>query len=113
MTPLVAVKELRYAGRPVREGEHFDASEKDAKLLVAIGKATYGEVANNTDLPKRVTSAQPDPQEPSVPLDRSQSYQTRHLEAGPTGEEASPPSSRRGRRPKAQESSGSEDEAGS
>lgn len=36
---LVAAKELRYAGRSLKAGESFEASEKDAKVLKAIGKA--------------------------------------------------------------------------
>jgi len=39
MPIITAVRELRYAGRTIVPGEAFDASEKDAKLLVAIGKA--------------------------------------------------------------------------
>lgn len=39
MPIITAVRELRYAGRTIVPGESFDASEKDAKLLVAIGKA--------------------------------------------------------------------------
>jgi hypothetical protein len=36
----VIVPELRYGGKELREGDEFEASEKDGKLLVAIKKAT-------------------------------------------------------------------------
>ncbi|WP_313666106.1 hypothetical protein [Shinella sp.] len=36
---LIAKKSLRYAGRSLVEGDKFEASAKDARLLKAIGKA--------------------------------------------------------------------------
>lgn len=36
---LTAKRELRYAGRQVRAGEEFEASEKDAKILMVINRA--------------------------------------------------------------------------
>lgn len=35
---VTAVKEIRYAGQNHKPDEHFEASDKDAKLLIAIGK---------------------------------------------------------------------------
>lgn len=35
---LIALKEFRYAGRLVRPGDPFMATERDAKLLLLIGK---------------------------------------------------------------------------
>lgn len=32
---------LPYDGKQLRAGEHFEASERDAKILVATRKATY------------------------------------------------------------------------
>lgn len=53
MVALKVTKELRYAGSQKLPGEIFEASEKDAKILVAIGKAERAEVApaNPTNLP--------------------------------------------------------------
>lgn len=39
MPMIYAKRELRYAGRTVVAGEGFEASDRDAKLLVAVGKA--------------------------------------------------------------------------
>lgn len=36
---LTAKKELRYAGRQVLAGKEFEATEKDAKILIAINRA--------------------------------------------------------------------------
>jgi len=40
MPKLVATKELFYAGKTRNVGDEFDASDKDAKILKAIGKAS-------------------------------------------------------------------------
>lgn len=118
MPALIATKELRYGDRTVHPGEPFDASEKDARLLKAIGKAKDGEPVNKTDLPKATMPSPADPelgddkeQEPPAPLERGASYQTRHMEAdtGLTGEEKPSPSSRRGRPQKGRKSERSED----
>ncbi|MGK8471198.1 hypothetical protein ACRS34_09655 [Stutzerimonas stutzeri] len=37
---LTAKKELRYAGRQVLAGKEFEATEKDAKILIAINRAS-------------------------------------------------------------------------
>lgn len=36
---LIAKKELRYAGRDLKEGDEFEASARDGKILKAIRKA--------------------------------------------------------------------------
>jgi hypothetical protein len=119
MPKLTALKEVRYAGKTIHAGQSFDASEKDARVLTAIGKVSGAEPANKTDLPKVTTTkaaaSAPEPEgEQADPLERSTKYQTRHMEAdqaGLTGEAASQQSSRRGRRRKDQESTSSEDDA--
>jgi len=45
MPNLIAVREVRYAGRNVFPGEAFEASDKEAKLLVAIGKAKPADIS--------------------------------------------------------------------
>lgn len=40
MVQIIATREIRYAGKRVLPGERFDASEKDAKIYVAIKRAT-------------------------------------------------------------------------
>lgn len=111
MPELKALRELRYGGKTIFPGEGFEASEKEAKLLKAIGKATDGEVANKTDLPKAATAPEPAPEPDPVPLQDAGHYQRRDMRAedGQTGEETSPASSRRGRRRKAQTSDDSEE----
>jgi hypothetical protein len=39
MTALIATRTVRYGRTEYKEGEPFEASEKDAKLLIAIKKA--------------------------------------------------------------------------
>lgn len=43
MPKLVATKGLRYATRRLLPNDEFVASNRDARLLVAIGKARYGD----------------------------------------------------------------------
>ncbi|MBK3872143.1 hypothetical protein GFL01_10150 [Pseudomonas stutzeri] len=38
---MTAKKELRYAGRQVLAGKEFEATEKDAKILIAINRASW------------------------------------------------------------------------
>lgn len=48
MALLTAKKALRYAGRSLLAGDEFEATGKDARLLIAIGKAVAaGEVTKN------------------------------------------------------------------
>ena len=43
---MIAVKAMRYAGRDLMPGDEFEPhSDRDARLLRAIGKAKDGEVA--------------------------------------------------------------------
>lgn len=51
MVAIIAAREVRYAGKTYRPGETFEATEKDAKLLVAIKKATTGAPGSAVDLP--------------------------------------------------------------
>lgn len=46
---LIAVKAFPYAGRRLRAEEAFSASESDARVLVAIGKARYKTRAMRAD----------------------------------------------------------------
>jgi hypothetical protein len=108
---MVALKRVKYphgpTGKEYTSGESFTAlSERDAKGLYISGKARYGAASNKTDLPKpaKVEEA---PVEPEAPL--HQFYQTRHMEAGPIGEEQPSPSSRPGRRPRKRNSDDSEE----
>lgn len=39
MPQLIAKKSLRYAGQSLEVGDKFEASEKDARLLKAVGRA--------------------------------------------------------------------------
>lgn len=40
-TQLIAIKSFSYAGRALAAGREFEAKGRDARLLVAIGKASY------------------------------------------------------------------------
>ncbi len=64
MPKIVAVKEVRYAGVSHLPGAEFEASDKDARLLVAIGKAALTRAPNKTDLPEPAEVA-----EEPAPLD--------------------------------------------
>lgn len=61
MPVIVATKELRYAGKTMLANASFEASEKDAKLLVQIGKARISNAPRpkSVDLPKEVMSRAP------------------------------------------------------
>ena len=53
-TPLVATKALRYGTRRLQAEDPFTAGRRDARLLVAIGKARYATTAATSaddDLP--------------------------------------------------------------
>ena len=39
MPDLVATKTMKYAGRRLQVGESFEASKRDARALIAVGKA--------------------------------------------------------------------------
>ena len=110
MPQLTATRELRYGGKTLLEGDSFEATDKDARTLIAIKKAEAAGSSpkNKTDLPKEVMKPakvekveEEAPSEPVVPLS-TQNYMRRDMRAtdGPTGEETSVPSSRRGRQPR-------------
>lgn len=116
--PIVATQRVPYGKKRYEVGEEIPASPKDAKLLVAIGKAREADQASVTDLPKRAapeavsapeaveeTAVEPVAEvetkeaEPEAPV-RPQTYATRHMEAGQTGEAKPSRSSRPARRQK-------------
>jgi hypothetical protein len=51
MPKLVATKGLRYATRRMRAGDEFEANNRDARLLVAIGKARHARVPGSVEAP--------------------------------------------------------------
>jgi len=113
MVPLKATTELRYGGVTRHAGDRFEATDKDARLLKAIGKAVDdGALPNRTDLP--VLKTKEAPAEPDVPLPGPGAYRRRDLQAedGLTGEASAAPSSRRARPRKALASPDSGDDAG-
>lgn len=58
MPTLRAIKELRYASQQRAPGDVFEASERDARLLVAIRKAE----AHDPDKPRRGRPPKPKPE---------------------------------------------------
>lgn len=52
MKTLIAIRDIRYAGKGYKPGEVFNASERDAKILVAIGKVQYDFAPANVSIPK-------------------------------------------------------------
>lgn len=67
---LIAKKSLRYAGQSLEVGDKFEASEKDARLLKAVGRA--GE-------PEEVPSV--DVETPAARTPMKNKYQTRRMKA--------------------------------
>lgn len=98
MPKLVALKELYYARATYLPGAVFEAHEKHARLLKAIGKAADVPPAKkkpaHVDIPAPVKGA-----EEPAPLSEPGQYQRRDMRAedGRTGETTSWPSLRRGR----------------
>lgn len=72
MKLVVACRELRYAGKTLYEGDAFDASDKDAKVLVAVKKAKMPDdksaaraaARQQSDLPLSPAVAQPEAPQP-------------------------------------------------
>lgn len=62
----VATKAMRYGGRSLAPGDEFDASGRDGRLLVAIGKARLAPDA---------------PVEADPPAKQSRAYKRRDLRA--------------------------------
>lgn len=51
MPKLIANKGLRYATRRMMAGDEFEANNRDARVLVAIGKARHARVPGAVDAP--------------------------------------------------------------
>lgn len=93
MVQIIATKQMRYASRRLEAGESFEASDRDAKVLIAARKASKKAVFNPTNLPVRaaepVAEADPSPisepeteaaqDAPATP--RKRTYQRRDLKA--------------------------------
>jgi hypothetical protein len=111
MVQIIATREIQYAGKRVLAGESFDATEKDAKIYVAVKRATLAGFVEPPAMLK--TMAAPAPAEPvapaAEPVDPAkeeaapdapahpQTYSRRDMTAaGPTGPANPSPSSRRG-----------------
>lgn len=73
----VKCAELRYGGRSLRYGDLFDASDKDAKVLKLIGKAS-----DTTDRPPLRVA---DPQPARAPRVEQQASMLAEGEPVPTG----------------------------
>ncbi len=58
MPTLEATRTVRYAGKDQQPGDQFEASDKDAKILIAIKKAKVpeGPVKTASDLPSEIMS---------------------------------------------------------
>ena len=109
MPILKALREVRYASITYQAGETFEATDKDAKVLKAVRKATDAEAAPKTvDLPKEAM-VMAEVEEDAAPLS---GYLRRDMTVGQIGAEIPAQSSRRGRPRKVQtlESSGGEAE---
>lgn len=117
MPNLEATRTVRYGGKDRQPGDQFEASDKDAKILKAIGKAKdwEGPAKSVVDLPDEPKKTAPKPtvqpkamkaqeveDQPIAPLH----YLRRDMRAedGPTGGAKSAQSSPRGRQPKKQNS---------
>lgn len=101
MPTLIADRRMPYGKNVVQKDEKFEASDKDAKVLIATRRARLADQPKAVDLPETVmqrASKREPLAEEAAPLPESGTYQTRHLEAGePTGR-------RRGRPRKSQSS---------
>lgn len=51
MPKLIANKGLRYATRRMMAGDEFEANNRDARVLVAIGKARHARVPGSIEAP--------------------------------------------------------------
>lgn len=105
MPELTAIKEHRYGGTQRFPGDNYEATDKDAKLLKAVGRAKDKGSARKSpvDLPDEVMSRKVEeaPAEPEAPLPEPNTYLRRDMQAaGQIGETAQSSLSRPGRRPK-------------
>jgi hypothetical protein len=105
MVKIIANQTLPYGKRRYAAGEEIDATEKDAKLLVGIGKARRATVPQSA--PAALTVKAPPAPEPTPEVEAApeapphpQTYHRRDMvaepPAGPTGPAKSPRSLRRG-----------------
>ena len=74
---LIAKKSLRYAGQSLEVGDKFEASEKDARLLKAVGRAGEPEEARIVDVETPVAAS---------PVKNK--YQTRRMKAADGAKDA-------------------------
>lgn len=76
MKLVVICRELRYAGKNIFAGEQFNATDKDAKILIGIGKArdagrdpvAEGKIVRQSDLPLAPAVVERDATPPSAPV---------------------------------------------
>ena len=111
MVKIVATQNMPYGHRRYVAGEEFDASEKDARLLVKIGRAAHVSPARQAQTvvqpvsvapAPEVTAPEPKEAAPEAPASPQQ-YHRRDMTAEPAGQTGPAPrsqSSRRGRRQK-------------
>jgi hypothetical protein len=62
---LTAVKSLRYGGRRYKEGDPFEASDRYARLYIALGKAKARYIALGKAAAKVAPAAAPAPAAPA------------------------------------------------
>lgn len=108
MQRLTALKEVRYAGVQRFPGDEFEASDKDARLLMAVKRAAPVEVK---DVPARQKRADVGTKEiQPAPLPEAGRYRRRDMQAdsGRIGGTALPSSSQVGQAPEPQTSEASE-----
>lgn len=74
---LTATKALRYGGKNLINGDDFEATEKDARLLKAIGSAT--DAVEKALLTKSLKATADDTGDQKAPAKNE--YQTRRLKA--------------------------------
>lgn len=70
MTPMICLKPFRYAGKSLSAGDKFEARDKHARLLGAIGKAKYRTTAIAAS-PVQKVAAPDQPKAGQVPLDET------------------------------------------
>ena len=83
MTSLVAAKEFTYATRRLQAGDTFDASARDARVLIAIKKASLPAPASEPAVPEQASKPEvkaPDPA-PVAPEDDAPLSDDADLEA--------------------------------
>lgn len=83
MPDLIAIKRHPYAGKSREVGDHFEARDRDAKLLIAVRKARYATDADaiepsEPDAPEGNALTAEEPQAPSAP---KRTYRRRDITA--------------------------------